>query len=587
MKVQKKILFFILFVIYIGETLNKNLVFPFKKLTIEFFNETKSISDFIDFNIYANISIGTPSQIVAQFILNSNRPFSLARMSLQGHGSASFINIEKQIENTLDIFYNYEKSSTYKVIDNYYQVYADIFTFKDLNNNEISKNLEFSMTQYYEKKTCGIIDLLSRNSHDEPEDPTPYLFEVLRGNDLIDNYYITFIYDEYDYEGDKFNYLNDDYNNILAKVVIGASAHEINPDKYKEEDEIKINGYFDLYINEIKFKNKKSNYIEKDVKVTLKYDSEFIKGSYTFRNEIDNIFFNELIYEKLCIKEIIEENIYISKDIVYSCENTETLKEKLKYFPNLYFEMKEYNLTFLFNYKELFKLHDDRIYFLIYFKEGSLLNYWEIGELFLRKYITSFNYDSKTISFYKNQIDEINIKTDIPYPDEDPEEEEKEEEREEEKEEERKERKTEKEEEKEDEKEEEREEERKEEERKEEEDEKEEEKEKEKEKEDEREEEGKEEEKEEKEEDKKEEEKEKEDEKEDESSDEPAKSDPVDNSNTTRLVIQIVMGVVILIAVAIIIIFIVRWRKTRKQRENELNDDFLDEEESKEKAINS
>ena len=535
MEVQKKILFFILFVIYISETLNKNLVFPFKKLTVEFFNETKSISDFIDFNIYANISIGTPSQIVAQFILNSNRPFSLARMSLQGHGSASFINIEKQIENTLDIFYNYEKSSTYKVIDNYYQVYADIFTFKDLNNNEISKNLEFSMTQYYEKKTCGLIDLLSRNSHDEPEDPTPYLFEVLRGNDLIDNYYITFIYDDYDYEGDKFNYLNDDYNNILAKVVIGASAHQINPDKYKEEDEIKINGYFNLYINEIKFKNKKSNYIEKDVKVTLKYDSEFIKGSYTFRNEIDNIFFNELIYEKLCTKEIIEENIYISKDIVYSCENTETLKEKLKYFPNLYFEIKEYNLTFLFNYKELFKLHDDRIYFLIYFKEGSLLNYWDIGELFLRKYITSFNYDSKTISFYKNQIDEINIKTDIPYPDEDPE---KEEEREEEKEEE-----------------------------------------------GEREEGGEEERKEEKEEDEKEEEKE--DEREDESSDEPAKSDPVDNSNTTRLVIEIVMGVVILIAVAIIIFFIVRWRKTRKQRANELSDDFLYEEASKEKEINN
>ena len=247
-----------------------------------------------------------------------------------------------------------------------------------------------------------------------------------------------------------------------------------------------------------------------------------------------------MIYEKLCIKEIIEENIYISKDIVYSCENTETLKEKLKYFPNLYFEVKEYNLTFLFNYKELFKLHDDRIYFLIYFKEGSLLNYWDIGELFLRKYITSFNYDSKTISFYKNQIDEINIKTDIPYPDEDPEE--KEEEREEEREEE-------------------------------------------KEEEGEREEGGEEERKEEKEEDEKEEEKE--DEREDESSDEPAKSDPVDNSNTTRLVIEIVMGVVILIAVAIIIFFIVRWRKTRKQRANELSDDFLYEEASKEKEINN
>ena len=37
----------------------KNLVFPFKKLTIEYLNEIKTISDFINFNIYTNISMGT------------------------------------------------------------------------------------------------------------------------------------------------------------------------------------------------------------------------------------------------------------------------------------------------------------------------------------------------------------------------------------------------------------------------------------------------------------------------------------------------------------------------------------------------
>ena len=29
-------------------------------------------------------------------------------------------------------------------------------------------------------------------------------------------------------------------------------------------------------------------------------------------------------------------------------------------------------------------------------------------DIFLRKYLTSFNYDSKTISFYRNQVDEMN-----------------------------------------------------------------------------------------------------------------------------------------------------------------------------------
>ena len=42
-----------------------------------------------------------------------------------------------------------------------------------------------------------------------------------------------------------------------------------------------------------------------------------------------------------------------------------------------------------------------------------------MGELFLRKYLTSFNYDSKTISFYKTQLDDINKKTDVSYSNDD------------------------------------------------------------------------------------------------------------------------------------------------------------------------
>ena len=61
-----------------------------------------------------------------------------------------------------------------------------------------------------------------------------------------------------------------------------------------------------------------------------------------------------------------------------------------------------------------FKLHNNRFYFLVMFKNNSLT--WDIGEIFFRKYLTSFHYDSKLISFYRTQIDEINKKTDIPDP---------------------------------------------------------------------------------------------------------------------------------------------------------------------------
>ena len=149
----------------------------------------------------------------------------------------------------------------------------------------------------------------------------------------------------------------------------------------------------------------------------LKFNSEFIKGTLQYKNIIDSIFFNELIKANICRIDCIQKNIR-DKFNIYSCKNDNRTWEELKFFPTLYFEIKDYNLVFLFNYKELFKVHNNTIYFLIYFDGNSYSN-WEMGEIFLRKYITSFNYDSKTISFYKTQVDEINKKTDIGFHDED------------------------------------------------------------------------------------------------------------------------------------------------------------------------
>ena len=47
---------------------SKNIVLPFKKITIEDFNGRKTIDDLISYHIYTNITMGTPHQIVAHFI---------------------------------------------------------------------------------------------------------------------------------------------------------------------------------------------------------------------------------------------------------------------------------------------------------------------------------------------------------------------------------------------------------------------------------------------------------------------------------------------------------------------------------------
>ena len=407
----------ILFIIYLNYAEQKNIALPFKKLTIEYFEETKSISDFINFNIYSNISMGTPQKNVAHFICMSNRFFYYDKFRIQHTKSPDLDKIEKEIENSLDIFYNIHNSSTFVIIDSSLKFCSEIYHFYDLKQTEKIYNLSFITYDIKENyNLTGIIDLNTQEG--SYGNYSKYIFRILKEAGVIDDSYITFIYGEYDLKYN-FNYLNDNYNDILGTLILGDAPHIFAPDKYKEEDEIKVNGRYILDIKEIKFISHSFNFSEINKYVSLKFNSVFIKGTLQYKNIIESVFFNELIKVNICridYKENLNEKFYI-----YSCENNTMMREKLKSFPTLYFEMKDYNLVFLFNYKELFKEHNNTIYFLIYF-DGNTYSNWEIGEIFLRKYITSFNYYSKTISFYRTQIDEINKKTDIRFPNEEPEE---------------------------------------------------------------------------------------------------------------------------------------------------------------------
>ena len=336
----------------------KSVLFPFKKLTIEYLNKTKTISDFIEYNIYTNISMGTPIQKVSFFILKSDKVFSIGEMKL----SKENYYIQKEIENVLDIFYAPMNSTSLEELDPYNWKFSDIFYFKDLNDKVETRKLNFTMISRSRLKQSGILDLYSRDRYDREDVNNIYVFSVLKANKLIDNYYITFIFEEYDYENNS-TYFNDDYNNIFGKLIIGESPHLFAPEKYKEKDEIKINGEFNLKINEIKFKNNKSNYTEKDLNVPIKFTSAFIKGTFEYKNEIDNIFFSDLINKNICRIDYLKDNVDILENIIYSCDNSEIMKKEINYLPTIYFEIKEYNLTFLFNYKELSLNNFIKLYF--------------------------------------------------------------------------------------------------------------------------------------------------------------------------------------------------------------------------------
>ena len=250
----------ILFVIFFQIFSQKNLVFPFKKLTIEYLNKTKSIADFINFHIYTNISMGTPQKNVSHFICMSNRFFCYDKFRIQHTKSPDLDKIEKEIENSLDIFYNIHNSSTFGVINSSFNIYSDIYHFFDLQQTEKIYNLSFITYDIKENyNLTGIIDLNTQEG--SYGNYSKYIFRILKEAGVIDDSYITFIYGEYDLKYN-FNYLNDNYNDTLGTLILGDAPHIFAPDKYKEDDEVKVNGRYILDIKEIKFTSHSFNFSE-------------------------------------------------------------------------------------------------------------------------------------------------------------------------------------------------------------------------------------------------------------------------------------------------------------------------------------
>ena len=139
----------------------------------------------------------------------------------------------------------------------------------------------------------------------------------------------------------------------------------------------------------------------------------FIIGTSTYKKKIEKAFFNELINENLCKIDIIEDNINSGEFFVYSCDNNGVMNKNIESFPNLYFEIKINDLIFNFTYKDLFKVFNDRLYFLIIFKNVEFAtsgHIWTFGDTFFRKYTTFLNSDSKTILLFRNQINNVNKK---------------------------------------------------------------------------------------------------------------------------------------------------------------------------------
>ena len=391
---------FLLFIYFIL-CQSKSIILPFKKFSVENLNKNKTINDLIQFHIYTNISMGTPTQMVAHFIELDDFSFMYQDKYLSRNDK---IYSKKDYYNLQNFWFDRRKSKSY-ILDVDEQICSDIYYFEKLDKSIIKvENFRANFFNYLATQICqcGIIGL---NIPTKPKnDFVPIHIDFiseLKRKELIDEYYFTIKYEE---KNDLFNY-ND--NLFLGKIIIGENPYKLYPDQFKKDDEVVF--YlkdWSLMVEQANFDYNNIEYKEEDIQFKISFENGFIIGTSTYKKKIEKAFFNKLLENKLCIIDIIEDNVNSKEYFVYSCENSQEMEKNIELFPNINF-IKTNDLVFSFNYKDLFKVYDNRLYFMIIFKNiefSSSGHIWIFGDIFLRKYITFFNSDSKTILFFKSQI---------------------------------------------------------------------------------------------------------------------------------------------------------------------------------------
>ena len=282
-------------------------------------------------------------------------------------------------------------------------------SYKNSYDKEIDSKVTLNDTQiiieeYTDKKVSAVIGL-----------GTPYL-NSNEGINLIKELKRIKAINDYSYT---FKYVT----STDGQLVIGNLPHEYyNSNKYDKNEYVKINSNspndfnfpWSISFNKI-FLNNKSNdaiNIQNNCNSIIAPNLGFIIGTNNCRKIIYENYFKSLINEGICkISKI--NNIYNKFDLKNEIFETFYCEIKLfddKYkslFPKLNFQQNDLNYIFYLSFYDLFVEIQDRYYFLITFPEEKYSNNnWYLGIPFLRRYQFVFNYDSKTIGFYNDKIDE-------------------------------------------------------------------------------------------------------------------------------------------------------------------------------------
>ena len=375
---------------------NSYIVIPFKishKKEPSEFQTPFDIITYWDNNIiYSNSFIGTPPQNITIFFHSQNFSTNLY------YHMCDFPNSSFERKNSHSFSYLEQLSKIYPM-ENASLVRDKFYFYTDLNKNNMKQyelpfiysdnDKEIQKDKYeYHDYSCMSIGL--KMNYLVLHEPKSNFISQLKNVGLL----------TYDFT---MEYLSQDE----GRIIIGEEPYSYAPSKYNKK-KYKVSGAMnekdvdDFFLNfdslYMRGKNNKKEELEsKNVKIII--DMGLIIGPEDYRKKIKELFFDKLINDKKCTEEYIERKYF------YWCDKSAENDIKNN-FPTLFLNMKQYYKTFELTYQELFKRKNDKIYFLIHFKNDyyNTNNFFEIGKIFLQKYTLTFNQYNRHIGYYNSEI---------------------------------------------------------------------------------------------------------------------------------------------------------------------------------------
>ena len=378
--ILKRICIFLIFKIILFKIkCQKLLKIPFKTI----YNTTEiNINNLIP-TLYKS-KIGT--------ILKLGTPETEFKLSISLQSYYSYI-ISSDSDVKMDNLFNKKQSNTYEKIKNF-QFYSlepfhsgefglDYFKINNLNLNKTYFFVAKAIHNQYEDEiiTPATLGLRLREEIPMQDFPNMTFLNQLEEKKIINNFIFYFNFNKKD-EGE---------------LIFGENPYKDPNFKFIKAGKFQI-GYIGLdwgfNFDNIYFGNITLN---GEIDAKIKIEQNFIVGNTIFFDSIKNFFDNHNCQFKDCYIERYQIIKY------YVCDSNTDFKD----FKPLIFEIKEKNLSFVFNYKDLFFEYDKKLFFNVIFTKNR--KDWVLGRVFLKKYQLYFDKDKKTIGYYEKKTDNTKI----------------------------------------------------------------------------------------------------------------------------------------------------------------------------------